>query len=163
MVGQGPVGQAIGVAGRDIQRIQDAQTVLQIADAGRQGGADGRRQITAGAPEAVAPSLLAMGQLRTLQGLLHRLMAGEAGPFMVAGGDGWQPTSTSIQLITLMRGRTTTSRSSIGSARVRQRRPEPGGGPWCRGKGLDSYAPLGPVLVSAAELPDPPMTCCLAS
>jgi DNA mismatch repair protein MutS2 len=28
----------------------------------------------------------AWAQLRTLQGLLHRLMAGEAGPFMVAGG-----------------------------------------------------------------------------
>ena len=86
MVRRGPIGQAIGVARRDIQRIQDAQTVLQVADAGRQCGEDGRRQIAAGAPEAVTPRLLAMAQVQTLQGLLHRLVAGEAGPFMVAGG-----------------------------------------------------------------------------
>jgi hypothetical protein len=27
-----------------------------------------------------------MGEVQTLQGLLHRLVAGEASPFMVAGG-----------------------------------------------------------------------------
>jgi len=50
MVGRGP----IGVARRDIQRIQDAQAVLQIADACRQLSGDGRRQIAPGAPEAGA-------------------------------------------------------------------------------------------------------------
>ena len=54
MVGRGPIGQAIGVARRDIQRIQDAQAVLQIADACRQLSGDGRRQIAPGAPEAGA-------------------------------------------------------------------------------------------------------------
>ena len=34
----------------------------------------------------MAPRLLAMAKVQTLQGLLHRLVAGEAGPFMVAGG-----------------------------------------------------------------------------
>ena len=86
MIGRGPIGQAIGIARRDVQRIQDAQTVLQIADAGRQSGEDNRRQIPAGAPEAVAPRLLAMAQVQTLQGLLHLLVASKAGPFMVAGG-----------------------------------------------------------------------------
>ena len=30
-----------------------------------------------------------------------------------------------------------------------------GGGQWCRGKGFDSFCPLGPVLVTADEIPDP--------
>lgn len=30
-----------------------------------------------------------------------------------------------------------------------------GGGQWVRGKGFDSFCPLGPVLVTADELPDP--------
>jgi 2-keto-4-pentenoate hydratase/2-oxohepta-3-ene-1,7-dioic acid hydratase in catechol pathway len=41
------------------------------------------------------------------------------------------------------------------SARDWQKRPELGGGQWCRGKSFDTFAPLGPVLVSPAELPDP--------
>lgn len=30
-----------------------------------------------------------------------------------------------------------------------------GGGQWCRGKSFDTFCPLGPVLVTADELPDP--------
>jgi 2-keto-4-pentenoate hydratase/2-oxohepta-3-ene-1,7-dioic acid hydratase in catechol pathway len=30
-----------------------------------------------------------------------------------------------------------------------------GGGQWCRGKGFDTFAPLGPCLVTADEIPDP--------
>ncbi|MFO7536336.1 MAG: fumarylacetoacetate hydrolase family protein [Kiritimatiellia bacterium] len=30
-----------------------------------------------------------------------------------------------------------------------------GGGQWCRGKGFDSFAPMGPCLVTADEIPDP--------
>lgn len=30
-----------------------------------------------------------------------------------------------------------------------------GGGQWCRGKTFDTFAPLGPVLVTADEMPDP--------
>lgn len=41
------------------------------------------------------------------------------------------------------------------SARDWQKRPELGGGQWCRGKSFDTFAPLGPVLVEAADLPDP--------
>ena len=41
------------------------------------------------------------------------------------------------------------------SARDWQKRPELGGGQWCRGKSFDTFAPLGPVLVPTAELPDP--------
>jgi hypothetical protein len=55
-----------------------------------------------------------------------------------------------------MRGLTTTSRTSIGSDRDCQKRPELGYGQWCRGKSFDTFARLGPVLGSAAELPDPP-------
>jgi antitoxin (DNA-binding transcriptional repressor) of toxin-antitoxin stability system len=86
MIGRGTVGQAIGVARWDVERIQDAQTILQIADAGRQGEGNGRRQIAPRTPDAVAPCLLALGKVQTLQGLLHPLVAGEAGPFVVAGG-----------------------------------------------------------------------------
>ena len=41
------------------------------------------------------------------------------------------------------------------SARDWQKRPELGGGQWCRGKSFDTFAPLGPVLVPAADLSDP--------
>ncbi len=30
-----------------------------------------------------------------------------------------------------------------------------GGGQWCRGKGFDTFCPLGPVLVTSDEIPDP--------
>jgi len=30
-----------------------------------------------------------------------------------------------------------------------------GGGQWCRGKSFDTFAPLGPCLVTADEIPDP--------
>ena len=72
MVGRGPIGQAIGIARWDVEGIQDAQTVLQIADAGRQLSGDGRRQIAPGAPEAVAPRLLAMAQERFMAPLWRR-------------------------------------------------------------------------------------------
>ena len=39
------------------------------------------------------------------------------------------------------------------SARIWQ--AEKGGSQWCRGKGFDSFAPIGPVLVTADEIPDP--------
>ncbi|MFM9087273.1 MAG: fumarylacetoacetate hydrolase family protein [Cyanobium sp.] len=41
------------------------------------------------------------------------------------------------------------------SARDWQKRPELGGGQWCRGKSFDTFAPLGPLLVTPAALPDP--------
>lgn len=41
------------------------------------------------------------------------------------------------------------------SARDWQKQPRLGGGQWCRGKSFDSFAPLGPCLVSAAAIPDP--------
>lgn len=39
------------------------------------------------------------------------------------------------------------------SARIWQERK--GGGQWCRGKSFDTFAPMGPVLVTADEIPDP--------
>ena len=41
------------------------------------------------------------------------------------------------------------------SARDWQKRPELGGGQWCRGKSFDTFAPLGPCLTLAAAIPDP--------
>ncbi len=41
------------------------------------------------------------------------------------------------------------------SARDWQKRPELGGGQWCRGKSFDTFAPLGPLLTTAAAIPDP--------
>lgn len=41
------------------------------------------------------------------------------------------------------------------SARDWQKRPELGGGQWCRGKSFDTFAPLGPVLATPAAIPDP--------
>jgi len=95
MVGRGPIGKAVGRARRYIKRIKDAQAVLQIADAGRQLSGDGPRQIAPGAPEAVAPRLLAMAEVQTLQGL--RLM---------------QPVGGTIHLIIV----TTVAGSAAGAA-----------------------------------------------
>jgi 2-keto-4-pentenoate hydratase/2-oxohepta-3-ene-1,7-dioic acid hydratase in catechol pathway len=39
------------------------------------------------------------------------------------------------------------------SARIWQ--ADKGGSQWCRGKGFDTFAPMGPVLVTADEVPDP--------
>lgn len=39
------------------------------------------------------------------------------------------------------------------SARIWQE--QKGGSQWCRAKGFDTFAPLGPVLVTADEIPDP--------
>lgn len=41
------------------------------------------------------------------------------------------------------------------SARDWQKLPELGGGQWCRGKTFDTFAPLGPCLVTAAAIPNP--------
>jgi 2-keto-4-pentenoate hydratase/2-oxohepta-3-ene-1,7-dioic acid hydratase in catechol pathway len=41
------------------------------------------------------------------------------------------------------------------SARDWQKRPELGGGQWCRGKGFDTFAPLGPCLTLASAIADP--------
>jgi len=41
------------------------------------------------------------------------------------------------------------------SARDWQKQQRLGGGQWCRGKSFDSFAPLGPCLVSATAIPDP--------
>jgi 2-keto-4-pentenoate hydratase/2-oxohepta-3-ene-1,7-dioic acid hydratase in catechol pathway len=41
------------------------------------------------------------------------------------------------------------------SARDWQKRPELGGGQWCRGKTFDTFAPLGPCLVTRDALPEP--------
>jgi len=40
------------------------------------------------------------------------------------------------------------------SARDWQRRPG-GGGQWCQAKSFDTFCPLGPVLVTRDEIPDP--------
>lgn len=39
------------------------------------------------------------------------------------------------------------------SARIWQE--QKGGSQWCRGKSFDSFAPMGPILVTADEMPDP--------
>lgn len=41
------------------------------------------------------------------------------------------------------------------STRDWQKVPELAGGQWCRSKGFDGFSPLGPVLVTADEIPDP--------
>lgn len=41
------------------------------------------------------------------------------------------------------------------STRDWQKLPELAGGQWCRSKGFDGFSPLGPVLVTKEEIPDP--------
>jgi 2-keto-4-pentenoate hydratase/2-oxohepta-3-ene-1,7-dioic acid hydratase in catechol pathway len=41
------------------------------------------------------------------------------------------------------------------SARDWQKRPELGGGQWCRGKSFDTFCPLGPCLATPAAIPNP--------
>ena len=74
---------AVGIAGWDVEAIEQPQAVLQI-----------RRGIRLPIPlwqsspeprEGVPPGLLPQGQVQPFEGLLHRLVRREAGPFMAAG------------------------------------------------------------------------------
>ena len=76
--------QAIGIAGGDVQGVEHPQPVLEIRNLSSQGlGHDGR-QIAERSPKAVPPVLLTVAEVQGLQGLLHGLMTGEAGPLVVA-------------------------------------------------------------------------------
>jgi len=84
MIGGGSVREAIRVAGGDVQRVEDSQTVLQIRNYGRQIRCHVFGQIAIGTAKPMTPHLLAQMQVQGLERLLHSLMGREAGPFVMA-------------------------------------------------------------------------------
>lgn len=79
----GSVRKAIGVARGDVKGIKDAQAVLQIRHRFCQGRRRVSGQVAEGPTQTMPPDLLAQMQVEGLEGLLHRLMGSEAGPFVV--------------------------------------------------------------------------------
>lgn len=69
----------------DMERIENPQTILEIWHRLCEGRCRFRRQIPEGPAEAMPPHLLAQVQVESLEGLFHRLMGGEAGPFVMPG------------------------------------------------------------------------------
>lgn len=84
VIAWGPIRQAIGIAGRDVKRIQNPQAVFQIAYPLAQGLAHADGEIAAAPAQAMAPGLLAVVEVQSLQGFLHGLVAGKTGPLVVA-------------------------------------------------------------------------------
>jgi hypothetical protein len=77
--------QAIGIAGGDVQGVEDPEAILQVLHLGGEGLGDGGRQIAEGTAEAMAPALLAMVKMQRLKGFFNSLMAGETSPLVMAG------------------------------------------------------------------------------
>lgn len=85
VIGGSALRQAIGIAGGDVQGVEDPEAILQVWHLGGEGLGDGGRQIAERTAEAMAPALLAVVKMQGLQGFCHRLMAGETSPLVVAG------------------------------------------------------------------------------
>ena len=76
---------AIGTTRGDVKGIEHPQTVFQVRHRCRQLLHHRRRQLTEGAPQAVAPTLLPMLEMQCLQCLFNSLMGRKTGPFVVTG------------------------------------------------------------------------------
>ena len=83
MVGRGSIGKAIGGAGGDVERVEDAQAIQQIGDRAGEACLGAGGKIPEQAAKSMAPGLLPREQVQTLEGLFHRLMGREAGPFVM--------------------------------------------------------------------------------
>lgn len=75
--------KAIGVAGGDVERIENAQPILKIRHRRGQGSDGLGGQIPEGATQAMAPHLLPQVKMQRFESLSHRLMGGKAGPFVM--------------------------------------------------------------------------------
>jgi hypothetical protein len=80
---RGPVRKTVRATGGDVEGIKDAQPILQIRHGLAKFRGSGGGEIAKGSAQPMAPDLLAEAEVKRLQGLLHRLMAGEAGPFVM--------------------------------------------------------------------------------
>jgi hypothetical protein len=83
MIGGGSLRKAIGIARWDVQGIQNTKAVFEVSHLPLQGAAHLLRQIPQRSSKTMAPTLLAVEQMQGLEGLLSRLMAGEASPLVV--------------------------------------------------------------------------------
>ena len=90
VVGGGPIRKAIRITGWDVESIEDAKPILQIRHGLAEFSGSGGGQIAKGSTQPMAPDLLAEAEVKRLQGLLHRLMAGEAGPFVMTRPGSYQ-------------------------------------------------------------------------
>ena len=83
VIGGCPFWKAIGVSGRNVQGIENTQTVFQIGHRLRQLLIERCRKIPERAPQAMTPALLALLKMRSLQRFFNSLMRSKTGPFMM--------------------------------------------------------------------------------
>ncbi len=67
--------QAIGIAGGDVQGVEDPESILQIRHLGIQILGHSRRWIEEGTAEAMTPALLTVMQMQGFESLLYRMDA----------------------------------------------------------------------------------------
>lgn len=70
----GTIGKAIGVAGGDVEGIENAQPILKIRHRRGQGSDGLGGQIPEGATQAMAPHLLPQVKMQRLESLFHHLL-----------------------------------------------------------------------------------------
>ena len=83
MIAGCPFRKTIGVLGWDVEGIENTQAILQIRHRLGQLLIERRRKVTKGAPQAVAPALLALVEVHSLQRFLNSLMRSKTGPFVM--------------------------------------------------------------------------------
>ena len=83
MIGGCPLRKAIGVSGRNVEGIENTQTVFEIRHRLRQLLIERCRKIPERTPQAMAPALLALMKVHSLQRFFNSLMGGETGPFVM--------------------------------------------------------------------------------
>ena len=64
MVGRGSIGKAIRVAGGDVERVENAQAIGEVADGGREARPGAGGKIPEQPAQSLAPRLLPLGQVQ---------------------------------------------------------------------------------------------------
>jgi len=80
------VWKTIGMTGGDVQRIENPHAFHKLGHLGFHALLNSVRQIPKQPSQAVAPDLLVVLQMQTLECLLDSLVGCKAGPFMVSMG-----------------------------------------------------------------------------
>ena len=83
MIGGCAFRKAIGVSSRNVEGIENTQTVFQIRHRLRQLLIKRCRKIPKRTPQAMAPALLTLMKVHSLQRFFNSLMGGKAGPFVM--------------------------------------------------------------------------------
>jgi len=86
MISGSSIRKAIGVTRRDVHRIKNPQPIDEIGYRRLHPLLHGVRQVPEQTAQSVPPDLLTRREMEPLEGLLHRLVGRETGPFVVPMG-----------------------------------------------------------------------------